>query len=53
MLGLAARALEHFEHQTTDLAPDIMQQPIAAYIDKTRYQAKAFLNSCLWRWPCL
>ena len=40
MMGLAARALQHFEHQTTDLAPDIMSQPVAAYIDPARYQAE-------------
>ena len=40
MMGLAARALQHFEHQTTDLAPEIMSQPVAAYIDPARYQAE-------------
>jgi len=40
MMGLAARALQHFEHQTTYLAPDIMSQPVAAYIDPARYQAE-------------
>ncbi|MBT3461034.1 MAG: hypothetical protein HN453_02575, partial [Gammaproteobacteria bacterium] len=40
MMGLAARALQHFEHQTTDLASEIMSQPVAAYIDLARYQAE-------------
>ena len=40
MMGLAARALQHFEHQTSDIAPDIMSQPVAAYIDPARYQAE-------------
>ncbi|MDG1113427.1 MAG: aromatic ring-hydroxylating dioxygenase subunit alpha [Pseudomonadales bacterium] len=40
MMRLAARALQHFEHQTTDLAPEIMSQPVAAYIDPARYQAE-------------
>lgn len=40
MLRLAARALQHFEHQTTDLAPETMQQPVAAYSDPARYQAE-------------
>lgn len=40
MMGLATRALVHFQEQTTDMAPGTMQQPIDAYINNDRYQAE-------------
>ena len=40
MMGLAARALEHFRHQTTDMAPDTMRQPVEAYVNPERYTSE-------------
>ncbi|MGK0261116.1 MAG: phenylpropionate dioxygenase-like ring-hydroxylating dioxygenase large terminal subunit, partial [Candidatus Azotimanducaceae bacterium] len=40
MMGLAARALDHFQNQTTDMAPETMQQPVDAYINAERYSAE-------------
>lgn len=37
MMGLASRALSHFQNQTTDMAPDTMRQPVEAYVDPERY----------------
>lgn len=40
MMGLATRALGHFQEKTTDMAPETMQQPVDAYINNERYQAE-------------
>mgnify|MGYP003998070507 FL=1 len=40
MMGLATRALVHFQEKTTDMAPGTMQQPVDAYINNDRYQAE-------------
>jgi phenylpropionate dioxygenase-like ring-hydroxylating dioxygenase large terminal subunit len=40
MMGLAVRALDHFQNQTTDMAPETMQQPVDAYINAERYGAE-------------
>lgn len=37
-MRLAQRALDHYRHKTTDQAPDILRQPIAAYTDPQRFQ---------------
>jgi phenylpropionate dioxygenase-like ring-hydroxylating dioxygenase large terminal subunit len=37
-LGLARRALEHYQAGTTDQAPGIMEIPVSAYTDEARYQ---------------
>jgi phenylpropionate dioxygenase-like ring-hydroxylating dioxygenase large terminal subunit len=36
-LSLARRALAHFRAGTTDMAPGLMRQPLAAYTDPDRY----------------
>lgn len=36
-MGLASRALAHFEARTTDLAEEVMQNPVEAYTDPERY----------------
>jgi nitrite reductase/ring-hydroxylating ferredoxin subunit len=38
MLGLTRRALQHYRNGTTDQAPSVMSQPVAAYVDEARYQ---------------
>lgn len=38
MMGLAQRALDHFEAGTTDLADAVMGMPVSAYTDPERYQ---------------
>ena len=38
MLGLAKRALEHFNNKTTDQAEGIMSNSIEAYVNSDRYQ---------------
>ncbi|MBK6657636.1 MAG: aromatic ring-hydroxylating dioxygenase subunit alpha [Proteobacteria bacterium] len=38
MLGLTRRALQHYRNGTTDQAPSVMRQPVAAYVDEARYQ---------------
>ena len=40
MVTLARRALTHFQQQTTDQAPAIMQMPVDAYLNPTRYAAE-------------
>ncbi|MBK8958317.1 MAG: aromatic ring-hydroxylating dioxygenase subunit alpha [Proteobacteria bacterium] len=38
MLDLTRRALQHYRNGTTDQAPSVMSQPVAAYVDEARYQ---------------
>ena len=40
MTGLARRALQHLQANTTDMAPATARQPVSAYIDRDRYQAE-------------
>ena len=47
-VGMARRALEHFNEGTTDRAPSQMRIPITAYTDEARFQAErraVFLES--------
>jgi phenylpropionate dioxygenase-like ring-hydroxylating dioxygenase large terminal subunit len=37
-MALARRALAHFRARTTDQAPAIMAMPVAAYLDRDRYE---------------
>ena len=39
-MGLATRALKHFQNHTTDMAPEPMQMPVEAYINQERYAAE-------------
>jgi len=40
MMGLATRALDHFQNHTTDMAPEPMQMPVEAYTNQERYAAE-------------
>lgn len=40
MMGLATRALDHFQNHTTDMAPETMQMPVEAYTNQERYAAE-------------
>lgn len=40
MMQLAQRALQHYQHKTTDQAAAPMPMPVAAYADAERYQAE-------------
>jgi phenylpropionate dioxygenase-like ring-hydroxylating dioxygenase large terminal subunit len=40
MMGLATRALKHFQNHTTDMASEPMQMPVEAYINQERYAAE-------------
>ena len=40
MMGLATRALDHFQNNTTDMAPEPMQMPVEAYTNQERYVAE-------------
>jgi len=37
-LDLMARLIEHYRHQTTDLAPTQMREPVANYLDRDLWQ---------------
>lgn len=37
---IAERLLEHLEHGTTDSAPEVMQVPVADYVDATRWDTE-------------
>jgi phenylpropionate dioxygenase-like ring-hydroxylating dioxygenase large terminal subunit len=40
MMGLATRALDHFQNHTTDMAPEPMLMPVEAYTNQERYAAE-------------
>ena len=40
MMGLATRALDHFQNHTTDMAPEPRKMPVEAYTNRERYAAE-------------